>query len=139
MLRQFGLIGYPLSHSFSKGYFAEKFSREGINDAVYSNFPLSSISEFTTLCEQYPNLCGLNVTIPYKEAVIPYLDELSEEARLIGAVNTIVLGEGKKRGTIQTHTGLNKASGPCSGRSILRAWYWERVAQARRWCMCSTN
>ncbi|MBL0910952.1 MAG: shikimate dehydrogenase [Bacteroidia bacterium] len=88
-MRRFGLIGYPLGHSFSPAYFAAKFSREGIQDAVYEAFPLEQISDFPALLQQYPDIAGLNVTIPWKEAVIPYLDELSAEAREAGAVNTI--------------------------------------------------
>ena len=84
-----GLIGFPLSHSFSKGYFERKFDREGINNYRYELFPLSTIESFHQLFEQNRSIVGLNVTIPYKELVIPYLDELSPEARTIGAVNTI--------------------------------------------------
>lgn len=86
-MRQFGLIGFPLGHSFSKKYFTEKFEREGI-DSRYDLFELENISEFTALKEN-PNLCGLNVTIPYKEKVISYLDELDDTAAKIGAVNVI--------------------------------------------------
>lgn len=88
-MRLYGLIGYPLSHSFSPGYFKEKFDKEQI-DAVYKNFPLESISEFPSLIEQNPDLCGLNVTIPYKEQIIPYLNDVQGEAAEIRAVNTIV-------------------------------------------------
>jgi shikimate dehydrogenase len=87
--KTFGLIGFPLSHSFSSKYFREKFSAEKINGCSYENFPIASIKEFPVLLENNPLLYGLNVTIPYKEAVIPYLDELSAEAQEIGAVNTI--------------------------------------------------
>lgn len=88
--RLFGLIGYPLSHSFSKRYFNEKFAREGIAGAFYELFPLEQITAFPALLEAHPNLIGLNVTIPYKQAVIPYLDRLDEGAAQVGAVNTIV-------------------------------------------------
>lgn len=88
-MRLYGLIGYPLSHSFSPGYFKEKFDKEQI-DAVYKNFPLENISEFPSLIEQNPDLCGLNVTIPYKEQIIPYLNDVQGEAAEIRAVNTIV-------------------------------------------------
>ena len=97
-MRQFGLIGYPLSHSFSKGYFTEKFLKEGIDDCHYDIFPLESIEDFVDLCEQHKNLAGLNVTIPYKEKIIPFLDELNNEAAAIGAVNTIKFINGKKIG-----------------------------------------
>lgn len=87
-MRHYGLIGYPLGHSFSVAYFSEKFTREGI-DASYRNFPLRRIGEFEILLKQEPDLYGLNVTVPYKQAVIPYLDALSQTARAVQAVNTI--------------------------------------------------
>ena len=85
---KYGLIGYPLGHSFSVGYFNEKFSNEHIN-AKYINFEIPSIEDFAEVIESNPELRGLNVTIPYKEQVIPYLDSLSPEANAIGAVNAI--------------------------------------------------
>ncbi len=87
--RLFGLIGYPLSHSFSKRYFSEKFAREGIEGAAYELFPIPEIGDLPQLLDRHPDLRGLNVTIPYKEAVIPFLDRLDEEAAAVGAVNTI--------------------------------------------------
>ena len=85
---KYGLIGYPLGHSFSKNYFNEKFSSEGI-DAIYENFEIPSIESLPEVVEQNPTLRGLNVTIPHKEKVITWLDSLSPEARAIGAVNVI--------------------------------------------------
>ncbi|RMF20527.1 MAG: shikimate dehydrogenase [Bacteroidetes bacterium] len=96
--RLFGLIGFPLSHSFSKKYFAEKFAREGLVHCAYELFPLERIEDFPALLRRYPELAGLNVTIPHKTAVIPYLDELDEEAAQVGAVNTIAIREGHTRG-----------------------------------------
>lgn len=98
-MKQYGLIGKTLSHSFSKKYFEEKFKRENIN-AVYENFELNDISQVEGLFSIHSNLCGLNVTIPYKEQIIPYLDEVDEQARKIGAVNTIYIDKetGKKKG-----------------------------------------
>lgn len=87
-MKKYGLIGYPLKHSFSIGYFNEKFSSEGI-DAEYVNFEIPKISDFLEVIEQNPDLCGLNVTIPYKEQVIPFLDELDPDTAKIGAVNVI--------------------------------------------------
>jgi len=87
-IKQYGLLGYPLSHSFSKGYFTEKFRKEGIA-AVYENFALPSILEFPSLILSSPQLVGLNVTIPYKQAVMTYLDALDPEAEAVGAVNVI--------------------------------------------------
>ena len=87
-MEKYGLIGYPLRHSFSIGYFNEKFKSEGIN-AEYVNFEIPSINDFMEVIEENPNLCGLNVTIPYKEQVIPFLDELDRDTAKIGAVNVI--------------------------------------------------
>lgn len=88
-MKLLGLIGYPLSHSFSVSYFAEKFRKENIVDYEYRNFPLENISDFTGLLKDNPGLTGLNVTIPYKEKIISYLDRLDSIAEKIGAVNTI--------------------------------------------------
>ena len=85
---KYGLIGYPLGHSFSRGYFNEKFQAEGI-DAEYVNFEIPTIEDFTSVIKENPNLCGLNVTIPYKQQVIPFLDELDKDAQQIGAVNVV--------------------------------------------------
>jgi len=87
--RTFGLIGYPLSHSFSKKYFTEKFVREGISGCRYELFPIEAVDLVVDLQQQNSQLEGLNVTIPYKVAVIPFLDELEEAAAFIGAVNCI--------------------------------------------------
>ncbi|MDE6484495.1 MAG: shikimate dehydrogenase [Duncaniella sp.] len=84
----YGLIGYPLTHSYSRVYFNNKFESEGIN-AEYINFEIPDIGDFMELMAEYPNLMGLNVTIPYKQQVIPYMNALDEEARIIGAVNVI--------------------------------------------------
>lgn len=84
----YGLIGYPLTHSFSQRYFNQKFEAEGIN-ARYLNFELPDIGDLMEVVSEYPNLSGLNVTIPYKEQVIQYLDEMDEDAEKIGAVNVI--------------------------------------------------
>ena len=92
---KYGLIGYPLGHSFSIRYFNQKFKDEDI-DAVYENFEIPSIDLLPEVLDSNPNLKGLNVTIPYKQKVIPYLDSISPEARAIGAVNVIkVVHNGK--------------------------------------------
>ena len=87
-MKMYGLIGYPLQHSFSSKFFNEKFQQEGI-DAEYVNFEIEHIFELRNTLVFNPHLKGLNVTIPHKEAVIPFLDDISPEAREIGAVNTI--------------------------------------------------
>ncbi|RYY70908.1 MAG: shikimate dehydrogenase [Chitinophagaceae bacterium] len=93
----FGLIGYPLGHSFSKEYFNNKFETEGLEDCYFDLFPLENIESFPALLQTNPALKGLAVTIPHKETVMPYLQMLSNEAKLIGAVNCIeFLPEGLK-------------------------------------------
>ncbi|MEA3497010.1 MAG: shikimate dehydrogenase [Bacteroidota bacterium] len=88
-MKIFGLIGYPLEHSYSKKYFTRKFSKEEINNVIYNEFPIKDIRELRSLVNQYPELQGLNVTIPFKEKVIPYLDKIDHVAKIIGSVNTI--------------------------------------------------
>jgi shikimate dehydrogenase len=107
----YGIIGYPLTHSFSPGYFNEKFAREGI-DARYESFPLKDISEFPLLLKQHPTLRGLNVTIPYKETILPYLDEIDEAAGAVGAVNCIAIDKGKTKGYNTDITGFEQSLKP---------------------------
>lgn len=90
-MREFGLIGKTLSHSFSQKYFEEKFQRENITDASYSLFEIAEITQIKTFIQQHPQLAGFNVTIPYKQQIIPYLDELSEEAAAVNAVNAVIV------------------------------------------------
>ena len=90
-MKHLGLIGYPLAHSFSPAYFKEKFQREGLADYRYEAFPLSSIELLPEFLAQHPDLWGFNVTIPYKEQIIPYLDEIDEVAAKIGAVNCVII------------------------------------------------
>jgi shikimate dehydrogenase len=89
-MRTYGLIGYPLKHSFSPEYFTKKFQQENIQ-AVYKLFPIAGISELPGIIENHPSLAGLNVTIPYKEQVIDFLDDIRGDAEKINAVNTIVI------------------------------------------------
>ena len=96
-MRMFGLIGKLLDHSYSKTYFKKKFADEKILDAKYENYPLSNIEDFKDLIQQN-SFTGINVTIPFKRTIIPYLDELSDEVKVIGAVNTILFSEGKTIG-----------------------------------------
>jgi len=109
-MRQFGLIGYPLSHSFSPGYFAEKFKRERVKDAEYQAYSIPHISEVFYLFES--GIYGLNVTIPYKEQVIPCLDELEISAKEIGAVNTIKISNGRTIGYNTDVYGFQKSIEP---------------------------
>ena len=94
-MRQFGLIGYPLGHSFSKRYFTEKFQELGLSDHLYETFPIESIEGLAPLLDTHPDLKGLNVTIPHKEAVIPFLQVQSPVVKAIGACNCIHIKEGK--------------------------------------------
>jgi len=94
-MKLYGLIGYPLGHSFSKQYFTEKFVNEGIKDCAFEAFPIPSIDEFPALLKAHPDLKGLSVTIPYKEQVLQYITELSEEVKFIGATNSIKISGDK--------------------------------------------
>ncbi len=96
MTKQYGLIGYPLSHSFSPTYFNTKFEQEGIA-AHYAAYPMEDVNDFYTLIQNNA-FAGLNVTIPYKESIIPLLDEIDQGAQTIGAVNTIAFHNGKSKG-----------------------------------------
>jgi shikimate dehydrogenase len=87
-MKRYGLLGYPLTHSFSKRHFTEKFETEKI-ESTYENFEIDTIDKFPEVIKNNPEIIGLNVTIPYKEQVIPFLDELNDSAKEIGAVNTI--------------------------------------------------
>ncbi len=91
-----GLIGHPLGHSFSRQYFADKFATQGIaQEYTYENFDLEHIELIEEVLINNPDLCGFNVTIPYKEQIIPYLDEMTEEAARIGAVNCVKRVDGR--------------------------------------------
>lgn len=98
MVQHYGLIGKKLSHSFSKLYFTEKFQREGLKNCSYHLFELSEVEELPRLISDQAALKGLNVTIPYKEAIIPYLDEIDPVAKDIGAVNVISIKDGQLKG-----------------------------------------
>jgi shikimate dehydrogenase len=105
-MRQFGLIGYPLSHSFSKTYFTEKFEKEKLIDCQYESYPISSIDALPVLINSNPFLKGLNITIPYKEQVLPYLFQQSEVVRKIKACNCIKIENGNLIGYNTDVTGF---------------------------------
>ncbi len=90
----YGLIGYPLGHSFSKQFFSDKFAREGLTDCSFELFPIASIDEFPALLAAQAALKGLAVTIPYKEKILPFVQELSDEVQQIGAANCISIQQG---------------------------------------------
>lgn len=114
---KYGIIGYPLGHSFSRAFFTEKFQREHI-DAEYVNFEIPSADMLPGIVQANPNLRGLNVTLPHKEAVIPILDELSDEAKEIGAVNVIRVRDGRLKGFNSDIIGFMD-----SIRPLLKPWH----------------
>jgi shikimate dehydrogenase len=120
-VRTFGLIGYPLGHSFSKKYFTEKFVREGIQGCQFELYPIESISEFPQLLDSQSSLEGLSVTIPYKEQVIPYLDALDPACAQIGAVNCIRIRDGKKTGFNTDYLGFKQSLQSWLGTEIPNA------------------
>ena len=109
IMAKFGLIGRNIAYSFSKRFFSEKFERENLVH-TYENFDISSIQKFQKILQETPHLKGLNVTIPYKEEIIPFLDSLDADAEKIGAVNTIKISEeGKLIGYNTDHFGFQKS------------------------------
>ena len=108
-MRLFGLIGYPLSHSFSKVYFTNKFEKEGLSNCRYENFPIASIAELKNIIHDHPELEGLNVTIPYKQQVISFLHHASPVVQVIGACNCIKVENGELHGFNTDVTGFKKS------------------------------
>ena len=121
-MNTYGLVGYPLGHSFSKGYFTDFFALHGF-DAVYENFELASIDQLPAMLASVPALCGFNVTIPYKQQVIDYLDELDAAARAIGAVNVVKVMRLDGATHLTTRVPLS----------------WAQVGPPRLWPMRSAN
>lgn len=117
----YGLIGKKLSHSFSKKYFTEKFEKENLQSCKYELFELASADELPQLISSKPDLAGLNVTIPYKEAVIPLLDEIHEKAREIGAVNVIKIRDGKLTGYNSDYFGFRESLVNWIGKAEVKA------------------
>lgn len=105
-MRLFGLIGFPLTHSFSKKYFDEKFEQEGIQDCAFENFPLKNIDEVRQLINEHPNLEGFAVTIPYKKKIIRFLDEGTDAVRQMVACNCVKIEDGKLKGYNTDVTGF---------------------------------
>jgi len=124
-MRKFGLIGYPLGHSFSKKYFTDKFHNENITDCSYDNYPLESINQLMDLITNDPQLAGLNVTIPYKSEVIKYLDKISPEAEEIGAVNVLTIKRFTERISINGYnsdiTGIRDSLQPYINSDLKKA------------------
>ncbi|ERM83438.1 hypothetical protein P872_03400 [Rhodonellum psychrophilum GCM71 = DSM 17998] len=108
-MRKFGLIGFPLTHSFSKKYFTSKFEKEGLTDCQYDLFEIEHESLFPSIIGQNPELEGINVTIPYKEKIIPFLDALDPACAEIGAVNCIRIKEGKLTGFNTDYIGFKQS------------------------------
>jgi shikimate dehydrogenase len=124
-MRQFGLIGYPLGHSFSRKYFTEKFALEKISDCTYENFPIRHIGEFPDLIRENPELCGLNVTIPYKTEILRYIDVSEPAISEIGAANVLKIR--RTEGKIQIY-GYN--SDVVGIRDSIKPFFTEKTGNA---------
>lgn len=111
-MRVFGLIGYPLAQSFSKKYFDKKFEQEGLTDCRFENFPITSIEAFPKLLEDYAGLQGLAITIPYKQHVLQYIDDVSNIPSGLHASNCIRIRDGKLVGFNTDHIGFEKSLSP---------------------------
>ncbi len=120
-MKVFGLIGYPLGHSFSKDYFTKKFSEENIQNCSYKNFEIKSLDNFKSLIKDQKNLSGLNVTIPFKEKVLKYLDYVDDIAKEIGSVNVIKIIDNKLFGYNSDYLGF---------KSTLEKWLPNRSFNA---------
>jgi shikimate dehydrogenase len=94
-MKRYGLIGYPLTHSLSQQYFTEKFSQEGIEDCMYERFSIPSINDLHAILENHPDLCGFNITIPYKKEVLAFLTERSKAVEEVGACNCVKIEGGR--------------------------------------------
>lgn len=121
MMRKFGLIGFPLGHSFSKKYFTGKFEREGIKGCQFDLYEIPQIEDFPFVLSQNPELEGMAVTIPYKEQVIPFLDDLDPACQTIGAVNCIQVRNGIKKGFNTDYIGFKHS---------LQAWLSQEIPNA---------
>jgi shikimate dehydrogenase len=119
-MKRYGLIGGSLKHSFSQQYFTAKFAAEHI-DAQYDLFELKRIEDFSELCKTHPDLHGLNVTFPYKKAIIPYLDSCDAAAKTIGAVNVIHFKDGQTIGYNTDHIAFSSSLGPFLAHGMERA------------------
>lgn len=108
-MREYGLIGFPLTHSFSKQYFDKKFTDEGIRDCTFQNFPLKNIEEVKQLLTDHPNLRGFAITIPYKKKIIRFLDEGTEAVKQMVACNCVKIEKGKLKGYNTDATGFEKS------------------------------
>jgi shikimate dehydrogenase len=108
-MREYGLIGFPLTHSFSKQYFDKKFTDEGIRDCTFQNFALKSIEEVKQLLADHPNLKGFAITIPYKKKIIRFLDEGTEAVKQMVACNCVKIEKGKLKGYNTDVTGFEKS------------------------------
>ena len=111
-MRLFGLLGYPLTHSFSQKYFTEKFTTLGLQDAAYENFSIPNIQELTNILQSKKELEGFNITIPYKKAVIDFLDEQTDPVKKMGACNCVKIVDGKLKGFNTDTVGFQKSLQP---------------------------
>lgn len=120
-MRKFGLIGYPLTHSFSKKYFSAKFEREEIWDCQFDLYEIPQISDFEQVLVENPELEGMSVTIPYKQEVIAFLDELDPACEAIGAVNCIQIRNGRRKGFNTDYIGF---------KNSLQSWLGQNIPSA---------
>ena len=137
-MRKYGLIGYPLGHSFSKKYLTEKFHNAGLIDCFYDNYPLTNLDKFREFVISDEELCGLNVTIPYKSEIIRFLDDIDPEAAEIGAVNVIKIirhtGEMNLWGYNSDATGIKDTLLPFMSEKVRNALVFGTGGASRAVC-----
>jgi shikimate dehydrogenase len=121
MSKKFGLLGRNISYSFSKGYFTEKFNELGLQDHSYVNFDVPKIEDIKTIVETTPDLVGFNITIPYKEAIFPYLTEIDSKAQAIGAINVVKVQKNGLKGYNTDVIGFERSIAPHLGKQHQKA------------------
>ena len=135
-MKTFGLIGYPLGHSFSRKFFTEKFEKEGLTDYQYVNFEIDSIAKFPSIFDEYDHICGLNCTIPYKQQIMAFLDEIDEETKEVGAVNTIKPIHTKDglrlKGFNTDIIGFERSLKPMLNETTKKPLFWEPAEPLKR-------
>ena len=136
-MANYGLIGKNIAYSFSKKFFTQKFKKEKLSHS-YHNFDIETLDVFKKIVQQDTTLRGLNVTIPYKEKIIPYLDTLDNQARIIGAVNTIkILQDGTLKGYNTDHYGFSKALSNYPAVLKKNSTYFRKWRRLKGHCICA--
>lgn len=138
-MKRYGLIGYPLTHSLSQQYFTHKFTEEGIEDCMYERFSIPSITDLHEILQSHPDLCGFNITIPYKKEVLAFLTERSKAVEEVGACNCVKIEDGKLIGYNTDVIGFENSLVPFLKPTHNKALVLEQEALHLPLCTCFKN